>query len=187
MQLSSTLLKCTMKYIWGTDVSIEQTNTNSPFLKKTGLAMAYKNLMPVSNLQFLSKVTEKAVFDQLNSHLAENDLYPLLQCAYRKQHSMETAPFKVVNGILYNMNQRHVTLLVLLDLSAAFDKVDHKILQQRLETSFGITDSAVLWFESYQLDCSHVIIQGAYSNSTEFISQSTAGVLFRAAVVYHIC
>ena len=61
-----------------------------PLLKNPGLGTAYKNLRPVSNLQFLSKVTEKAVFDQLHSHLAENDLYPLLQSAYRKQHSTET-------------------------------------------------------------------------------------------------
>ena len=100
---------------------------------------AYKNLRPVSNLQFLLQVTEKAVFDQLHSHLAGNDLYPLLQSAYRKQHSKETALLKVVNDIFHNMNRRHITLLVLLDLSAAFDTVDHKILLQRLETSFGIT------------------------------------------------
>ena len=117
---------------------------------------------------FLSKVTEKAVFDQLHSHLAENDLYPLLQSAYRKQHSTETALLKVVNDIFHKMNRRHITLLVLLDLSAAFDTVDHKILLQRLETSFGITDSALMWFKSYLSDRSqHVIVDGAYSDSTE--------------------
>ena len=139
-----------------------------PLLKKPGLGTAYKNLRPVSNLQFLSKVTEKAVFDQLHCHLAENDLYPLLQSAYRKQHSTEMALLKVVNDIVYNMNHRHVTLLVLLDLSAAFDTLDHKILQQRLETSFGITDSALMWFKSYLSDRSqHVIVDGACSVSID--------------------
>ena len=70
-------------------------------------------------------------------------MYPLLESAYRKQKNTETALLKVANDIFYNMNRRHVTLLVLLDLSAALDTVDHMILQQRLETSFGITDSVL--------------------------------------------
>ena len=66
------------------------------------------------------------------------------------------------------MNRRHVTLLVLLDLSAAFDTVHHNILLQRLETSFGITDSAPMRFKSYLSDRSqHVLLDGAYSDSTE--------------------
>ena len=50
-----------------------------PLLKKAGLSMDYKNLRPVSNLQFVSKVTERAVFDQLHENLEDNDLYPVLQ------------------------------------------------------------------------------------------------------------
>ena len=66
------------------------------------------------------------------------------------------------------MNHRYVTLLVQLDLNVAFDTVDHKILLQRLETSFGITDSALMWFKSHLSDRSqHVIVDGAYSESTE--------------------
>ena len=80
----------------------------------------------------------------------------------RKRH------LKVVNDIFHKMNRGHVTLLVLHDLSAAFDTVDHNILLQRLDTSFGITDSALIWFKSYLSDRSqHVIVDGAYSDSTE--------------------
>ena len=74
-------------------------------------------------------------------------LYPLFQSAYRKDHSTETALLKVQNDILMNMNRQHVTLLVLLDLSAAFDTVDHKILLHRLHASLGITGTALKWFE----------------------------------------
>ena len=70
-----------------------------PFLKKAGLSMDYKNLRPGSNLQFVFKVTERAVFDQLHKHLEDNDLYPVFQSAYRKQHRTETAFLRVVNDI----------------------------------------------------------------------------------------
>ena len=86
---------------------------------------AYKNLRPVSNLLFVPKITESAVFDQLYTHVTDNQLFPVWQSAYRKSHSTETALLKIVNDILLDMNRQHVSLLVLLDLSAAFDTVDH--------------------------------------------------------------
>ena len=83
------------------------------------------------------------------SHMTDNKLFPVLQSAYRKGHSTDTALLRVVNDILSNMNKQHVSILVLLDLSAAFDTVDHVILLPRLETSFGITGTALAWFSSY--------------------------------------
>ena len=121
----------------------------NPLLKKAGLDPVFKNLRPVSNLQFLSKLTERAVFDQTCNHMMNFGLFPLFQSAYRKFHSTETALLRVQNDILMNMNRQHVTLLVLLDLSAAFDTVDHKILLHRLHSSLGITGTALKWFESY--------------------------------------
>ena len=78
------------------------------------------------------------------------DLYPPMQSAYRKCHSTETALLTVQNDIFMNMNRQHATLLVLLDLSAAFDTVDHNILLDRLHNSFGIKDTAhtLNWFAS---------------------------------------
>ena len=108
--------------------------------------MTHKNLRPISNLQFVSKITERAVLDQVYSHMTDIELFPLLQSAYRKGHSTETALLRVVNDILSSMNKQHVSILVLLDLSAAFDTVDHAILLRRHETSFGITEAALAWF-----------------------------------------
>ena len=91
-----------------------------PLLKKDGSEPIFQNYRPVSNLQFVSKLTESAVAKQLQHHIDMNNLFPLLQSSYRKFHSTESAPLKVKNDILLNMNRQHVTLLVLLDLSAAF-------------------------------------------------------------------
>ena len=76
-------------------------------------------------------------------------LYPLLHSAYRKYHSTEIALLKVDNDILIEMDSQHLTLLVLLDLSAAFDTVDQDVLLNRLSTSFGVRGSAFHWFASY--------------------------------------
>ena len=133
----------------------------NPLLKKASLDLVFKNLRPVSNLQFLSKLTEHALFDQTYNHMMDLGLYPVLQSAYRKCHSTETAFLKVQNDILMNMNRQHATLIVLLDLSVAFDTVDHKILLHRLQWSFGITGTALKWFKSESSKLPHGVPQGS--------------------------
>ena len=116
-----------------------------PVLKKDGLKPIFKNYRPVSNLQFISKLTESAVAKQLQHHINMNNLFPSLQSSYRKFHSTESALLKVKNDILLNMNRQHVTLLVLLDLimSVAFDTIDHGILLERLRSAFRVRDTAL--------------------------------------------
>ena len=80
---------------------------------------------------------------------SNHSLYPLLQSAYPLGHSTETALLKVHNDLLMNMDAQRVTLLVLLDLSAAFDTVDYEVLLHRLRSSFGIRGTALRWFTSY--------------------------------------
>jgi len=139
----------------------------TPILKKPGLdPTRLNNLRLVSNLHFISKPTERAVFDQIYSHMSRFALYPTLQSAYRKGHSTETALLKVQNDILMNMNYKHVTLLVLLDLSAAFDTVDNDILLARLTSSIGINGTALNWFTSYLSNRSQrVSLNGCISDS----------------------
>ena len=122
-----------------------------PRLNKSGKDISFQNLRPVSNLHFVSKLSERAVFNQIHEHMMKFELYPFLQSAYRSGHSTETALLKVQNDILLNMDRQKVTLLVLLDLSAAFDTVDHQVLLKRQESSFGITGTALSWVRSYQL------------------------------------
>ena len=97
----------------------------------------------------MSKLTERVVANQIQCHMIKNNLFPQLQSAYRSHHSTETALLKVKNDLLMNMNKGHVSLLVLLDLSAAFDTVDHKILLKTLQTKLGVCGSALSWFKSY--------------------------------------
>ena len=89
------------------------------------------------------------VANQIQSHMFKNNLFPQLQSAYRSHHSTETALLKAKNDLLMNMDKGHVSLLVLLDLSAAFDTVDHKILLKTLQMKLGVCKSALSWFKSY--------------------------------------
>ena len=81
--------------------------------------------------------------------MTAHSIYPELQSSYRQFHSTETALLKVTNDILLKMNSREVTVLVILDLSAAFDTVNHNILIDRLDKDIGIQGIALGWFKSY--------------------------------------
>ena len=114
-----------------------------PLLKKANLDLIHKNYRPVSNLQYVSKLAERAVVNQLCHH-ADNG-YPLPSCqsAYRAGHSTESALAKVQSDILLNMDAQKVTQLVLIDLSAAFDTVYHRILLDIMSGYFGVSGSAL--------------------------------------------
>jgi len=97
----------------------------------------------------MSKVIERLVFLQLSQYLHTNKLLPSVQSAYRSGYSTETAVLKVASDIWDAMDDGKVTLLGLLDLSAAFDMVDHEILIQRLHVSYGISGNVLDWLKSF--------------------------------------
>ena len=107
------------------------------------------NYRPVSNLTFLSKVLEKVVVNLLNTHINSSNTFNQYQSACTMFQSTETALLKIHNDILASMDAGKVTALTLLDLSAAFDTIDHTILLRRLVDWFGVTGKALDWFESY--------------------------------------
>ena len=96
-----------------------------PSLKKPGLDFAFKNFRPVSNLSYISKLSQRAGAERFTEHLTANNLHSQFQSAYKQKHSAETALLKVKSDILISMDEQHVTLLVLLNLSAAFDTIHH--------------------------------------------------------------
>jgi len=107
------------------------------------------NYRPISNLTFLSKVIERIVAKQLNDYLAANNLLTANQSAYKRFHSTETTMLRVVSDALMSADAQKVTLLSLLDLSAAFDCVDHLLLLLRLQRNFGLTGQVLKWLASF--------------------------------------
>ena len=105
----------------------------TPLLKKDDLdPEVLKNYRPVSNLSFLSKVLERVVAARLTNYMTINQLHEPMQSAYRACSSTETALVRLQNVILRILDQGGAAILVLLDLSAAFDTIDHSILLSRM-------------------------------------------------------
>ena len=122
----------------------------TPRLKKNNMdPVDPSSYRPISNLSVLSKLLERLVACRLLAHLRSSGLLPRLQSAYRANHSVETAVLKVLSDILLAIDNGDLSSLVSLDLSSAFDTVDHSILLQRLELTFGIGEMALSWFRSY--------------------------------------
>ena len=136
-----------------------------PVLKKVGLELIFKNYRPVSNLKFLAKLVEKCMLLQFNEHCSMNSLLPSYQSAYRKFYSCETSLLKLTDNLLNEMENQRVSALVVMDLSAAFDTVDHKILLDVLSSQYGIEGKALKWFDTYLRPCfCQVDIKGARSS-----------------------
>ena len=110
------------------------------------------NYRPVSNIPFLSKVIERVVAQQLNSHLTRNGLHDDLQSAYKTGTSTETAILRIKTDIETVLDDGDAVLLVLLDLSAAFDTIDHNLLIERLRVEAGLTETTLRWVQSYLSD-----------------------------------
>ena len=121
-----------------------------PQLKKPCLdSKMLKKICPVSNLTFLSKLIEKVTARRLFAHLQDNEIMEKFQSAYKTKHSTETALLRVYNDVMLCIDQGKGCILVLLDLSAAFDTVDHAVLFNLLEHSLSISGSAFSLLKSY--------------------------------------
>ena len=132
----------------------------SPILKKTSLDPEnFTNFRPISNLPFLAKTLEKVVSSQLHDHVKTYSLHDKFQSEYRPAHSTETAMLRITNDLLLAADDGQVGCLVLLDLSAAFDTIDHRILLQNL------SKSAVHWFTSYLEDRYQKVVIGDGTSS----------------------
>ena len=122
----------------------------TPLIKKPDLdPVDLKSYRPISNLSVTSKLLERLVAQQLLHYLNSSGLLPDLQSAFRAHHSTETAVLKVLGDILRALDKGDLAMLTLLDLSAAFDTVDHTTLIRRLKETYGLGGKVLNWFSSY--------------------------------------
>ena len=155
--INSSLQSCSFDKSWKTAIV-------RPLIKKQGLTPEPSNFRPVSNLPFLSKLTEKCALQQLSHHFDTHDLLPSYQSAYRPCFSTETATLHLHHTILQQMEHQRVTAFVAADLSAAFDTVDHRVLLSVLNDALGVDGNALNWIADYLRDRSFsVIVNGSKS------------------------
>ena len=176
-----------------------------PQLKKSTLNPDDMNsFRSISNLSFLSKVVERVVAVRLSAHFESQYLLPSRQSAYRAHHSTEAAIIAVHDEIARAIDAGDVCALVLLDLSATFDTVDHDSQLRVLNCRFGVTDQALSWCSSYLnqqsqiysvnthqsgphiIDCS--IPQGSVLGPLKFVSytEDSAELITSHQLGYHL-
>ena len=137
----------------------------NPIIKKQTLdPNELKNYRPVANIPFLSKLLEKHVFNCINEHMKKHNFGEDLQSAYRSAHSTETALLHVKDYIMTSLHKQQGVFVVLLDLSAAFDTVEHSVLVKRMANETGLTGTALKWYLSYVTGrMTRVCIDGVFS------------------------
>ena len=146
----------------------------TPILKKRCLDHNdLNNYRPVYNLCFIAKILEKLVLSQVSSYQSSHNLYNTCQSAYRPGHSTEADLLKVVNDLFLSLNKGNISVLALLDVSSAFDSIDHPILVHRLHTDIGYTDAVLQWFSSYLTDRTHYV---SLSNHCSVLAPVHSGV-----------
>ena len=142
-----------------------ETAIVKPLIKAKKKGTAYTNYRPVSNLSFISKVVEKCTLQQLTQYCNNHNLPPDFQSAYRKHHGCKTSLLKLTNNILWGMENQQVTSMIILDLSATFDTVDHELLPKVLNHRFGVTGRALEWYKNYLIPSRFKVSRnGSYSN-----------------------
>jgi hypothetical protein len=124
-------------------------------------------------LQILWPFFEKVVFNQLNDFLTANCCLDPFQSGFRANHSTETALIKVLNDIRLNSDSGKTSVLVLLDLSAAFDTIDHSILLRQLEHGVGLSGRVINWLKSYLQERTFFVALGNYTSA---LAPLTSGV-----------
>jgi len=107
---------------------------------------------PISNLSFLSEIVEKVVDARLTEHVETHRLLRTFQSAYHPFHSTETAVVGILNDMITAVDSGRIGALMLLDLSAAFDTIDHSVLLDVLYRRFAITGKALAWFDAFLSD-----------------------------------
>ena len=140
-------------------------------LKKANVLRSdLSNNQPISTLPFLAKIMERAVVWQLQPHLESNNIFDEYQSGFRPGRGTETTLIKVKDDCLWAMDSDEASALILLDLSAAFDNVDHARLLERLVSVAGFEDMALTWMASFLQNRTQRVRQGTYYSSNSSLS-----------------
>ena len=155
-----------------------------PLLKKISLDTTFKNYRLVSNLSFVSKLIEKVICEQLTRYTHSTGKMECLQSAYKVAHLTETALLRVKSNIIKNMDQNKIACLILLDLSAAFDTVDHELLLSHLRYRYGVTGQVLECIHSYLTGRAQRVVTGDPSSggAESGKAQLAQGVLQRSVL-----
>ena len=114
------------------------------------------------------------MLDRLRPHLLSSPNFSRLQSAYRRGHSTETALLHVMKMVYTAADAKKITTLIGLDISAAFDTIDHSVLASSLESQFGVVGAASSWLQSYLCGHQQFVRLGRHSSS---MTQCDCGVL----------
>ena len=106
------------------------------------------NYRPVSLLTAFSKVIKKVVYIQMTKYLKDNSLLYVSQYGFRGEHSTELAALELVDRIYIDLDKKRSPIAVYMDLSKAFDTLDHEILLYKLNR-YGVKNNELAWFRSY--------------------------------------
>ena len=141
-------------------------------LYKKGNAHIFDNYRPISLLPSISKIIEKIVFNQLYDYFVKKELIYSSQYGFRQLHSTELASLELVDRITKNLDNRQISISIFLDLSKAFDTLNHSILLDKLRY-YGITGTANNWFHSYLINRQQFVL---YENTKSNMMPISTGV-----------
>ena len=156
-----------------------------PLFKK-GEETSIGNYRPISLLSSISKVFERVVFNQLYQYLNVNDLLFDSQYGFRKQHSTELAALELIDRIHKSMDNGQIPVSIFLDLSKAFDTLDHTILLSKLKY-YGIKNKAFQWFNSSLKQASVCGIWGCSLRDIRIRNGCATRFHIRTSAFHNIC
>ena len=146
-----------------------------PLLKKPSLdSEIFANYRPISNLSTISKMVERRALVRLNPFMTSSPNFNPVQFAYRTAHSTETALIKVFNDVYENVDSRESTVIVALDISAAFDTICHAKCLDRLRIDFGICGVALEWIASHLADRQQYVKIDQHSSTTRKLNSGVS-------------
>jgi len=156
-------------------------------LKKPGLdKSASANYRPISNINNISKIIERLFLNRFQQFFMQSPNFNSHQSAYCPKHLTKTALMCTLDNVFHLADNGKSTLLVLLDYSAAFDTIDHSILLDRLEHSFGSTGMALTWLHSYLTGRSQFVKLGNHRSTPTPVTTGVLQVLFKSYCLPYI-